>query len=745
MELDGRHELTIRAVASILRRWRKVILGSVAAMTVLAALYCVLATRRYEATSTIQVQSKNQDRLGLDSITGTPTDNDSDALAMNMEIQTQASILQSDTLALKTIEDLHLMDTKDFRPHWSPIVWALGLLSPRNAAESPQGGLENSPRKRRQALSVFSSNLKVKPVPGTRLIQITYLSSGPALAAAVVNKLTQSLIGYTFQTRFEATNQAADWLSGQLGDLRQQSEQLQRQVADLESKSGVYSLGTIDPRGRDQAYSGVLDQLQQATAALTEAEQNRILRGAILQSIKNGDAEMLSGLAGNTANGAPVNNSLAVIQNLRTEEGAAQGALQQAETKYGQAYPKVAELRSNIDGLHHSIQQEIGRLKERAQGDYENAVQNEAETRKQYDEIKAQADKLNNKSVDFAILRQEADESRKLYQELLERFKGAGVLESLKGSTITVVDPGRTPGDPKTPNTRLCMVAGIAGGLLLGCSIALVLEAMDSKVHAIGQVERISGNALLGATPFLLSNPDPTTYDGPPRLASLNDPQSPFVEAARAVRTEIVLKSAPGSSNVILVTSSVAGEGKTTIAANLAVLLAQFSKKVLLVDTDLRLGALQTILNLPSGPGLSELLDGQVQQPQIHPVKDVPNLSALQSGHPSSHPSELLGSSSFASWLGTWRKEYDYIVLDSAPLLPVTDSLTLTPLSDITLVVTRPGLIDEAQLSRSYQLVTRNSGQLVATVMNGLPPEAEGYASYFGYRSRSRKYEEAIR
>ncbi len=731
----ARKELTLRDLTVIYRRRRKVIYGVVVGLGLLAAIYCVFCTRRYEATGTIQVQSKSQDGLGLESIAGGSVEGDTDSLAANMDLQTQANILQSDTLALTTIEDLHMEGTEDFKPHWNPIGWALGLLSPSGVADSSNATLENAPQRRRRALAVFSNHLKVKPLPGTRLIEISYLSPDPKLAAAVVNKLTQSLIDYSFQTRFDVTNQAAGWLSGQLGDLRQQSEQLQKQVNDLESRSGVYSLGTVDSQGRNQTYSDVLEKLQQATTAVSQAEQNRILRGAIVHAADSGDAEMLSGLAGNSMNGAAVNNSLTVIQNLRGQEATEQATLQQAEAKYGRAYPKLEELRGNIAGLQRSIQQEIERLKGRAKSDYDDAVGAEAETRSQYNGLKAQADTLNNKSIDFAILRQEADQSRDLYQELLKKFKEAGVLEGLKGSTITVVDPGRIPGKPARPNIPLYMAIAIAGGFFIGCCLALVVEAMDNKINTIADVERISGGNLIGATPFFAKlNLAPSSYEGAPCLASLDDPRSPFIESARAIRTEILLKGKGDFPKVILVTSSVPGEGKTILSANLAVLLAQSRKEVLLIDTDLRLGALHIALNLPSGTGISELLAGQVQEPEIHPVNGVPNLVALQAGACPTDPSELLGSTSFERWLSIWREKYDYIVLDSAPLLPVTDTLILAPLTDITLLVARPGLTEKSQLTRSYQLLTRSSKHFVATIVNGLQPEEEGYSSYCGYR-----------
>jgi polysaccharide biosynthesis transport protein len=743
--LNFNDELTLGDVAVIFRRRRKAVYGTIALFGIVVAIYCLVSTRRYEATATLQVQNKSKDRLGLENMSGGAADNGTDALTSNINLQTQANILGSDTLALKTIEDLQMEDTQDFRRHWSPIAWITGLSSPLTVEDPPNASLEDSPQRRHYDLTVFSKNLSVKAVSGTRLITVSYLNPDPRLAAAVVNKLMQSLIDYSNQSQYQATNQAAGWLSSQLGELRQQSEDLQRKVADLQSKSSVYNLGTVDPQGRDQAYSGVLDQLQQATAALNQSEQNRILRGAILQAAESGNAEMLSGLAGNAANTAGVNNSLGLIQSLRAQEATQQAALKEAETKYGSAYPKLQELHNNTMALQNSIQQEVERLKERARSDYDSATHDQQETRVRYDQAKAAADGLNNQSVNFTILKQESDESRKLYQQLLERFKAAGVLESLKGSDITVVDPGRVPSKPAKPNVIRDMAVALAAGFLLGSCLALVLDLTDSKIKSIDEVERISGVNLLGVTPAFDGKQASLALRGPPLLASLDDPQSQFIEAARAIRTEIFLKSDGDESKVILVTSSIPGEGKTVLSANLAVLLAQSNKKVLLVDTDLRIGSLRALLNLPSGTGLSEILGGQLSQPDIHTISAVPNLDVLQAGNSPSNPSELLGSSHFRDRLSSWREKYDFIVLDSAPLLPVTDSLTLARLCDIILLIARPGVTEKSQFARSYQLLTRNGNQFVATVLNGLRPEEVGYSSYFGYGKGSLKYTKLAR
>jgi uncharacterized protein involved in exopolysaccharide biosynthesis len=437
-------ELTLRDLLLIYKRRRKVVYGVVAVLCILVAAYCILCTRRYDATGTIQVQKGSADAMGLDSLMSNAVEGTSDALDANIELQTQADILQSDSLALRTIQSLQMEETEDFRPHWNPTGWLLGMISPHGITDPPGATLEDSPRRRQRALKVFKKNLKVKPLSGTRLIEISYTNPDPRLAAEVVNALTKALTDYTFQTRYDATNQASKWLSDQLGDLRKDSEDLQTKVVNLQRESGVYSLGTTDSQGREQAYSGVLDRLQQETLAMTAAEQNRILKGAIAKAAETGDAEMLSGLAGNTVapNSSPVNNSLSLIQNLREQEAAQQAALQEAEAKYGPSYPKVVELQGKLSGLDHSIHDEVARIKGRAESDYSVAVQTEISAKQNYSEAKRQADTLNNRAIEFAIVRQEAEESRTLYEDLLKRLKEAGVLGGLRSSNITVVDPG---------------------------------------------------------------------------------------------------------------------------------------------------------------------------------------------------------------------------------------------------------------------------------------------------------------
>lgn len=730
-------ELTLRDLLRIYQRRRKIVLATVVSLFVLAVIYCAVCTRRYEATGIVQMQKESADAMGLDSLMSSAAGGASDALDANIDLQTQANILQSDTLAIRTIEALHMEDTYDFRPHFSFLAPVLRLLTSPRDADPPGATLENSPVRRQRALKIFAKNLEVKPVSGTRLIEIHYTDPDPKLAAVVVNTLTKGLSEYSFQTRFDATNSASKWLGDQMGDLRKTSEELQAKVVNLQRQSGVYSLGTTDAQGREQAYSGVLDRLQQSTLALTAAEQNRILKGAIAHAAETGDAEMLSGLAGNGAGGAQAaNSSLSLLQGLRQQEATEQASLQEAQAKFGPSYPKLAEMRGNIAGLEHSIQQEIVRIRERAKSDYAVASQTEESTRAQYNEAKNQADVLNNKAIDYAIAREEAEQSRSLYEDLLKRLNEAGVLEGLQSSNITVVDPGRIPAKPVKPNVPLYLLIALGGGLFLGICGALLADALDNKINTVSDLETEIGESVLGLLP------DVTETAG--RALILDDPQSPYVEALRAMRTGILLSQSDAPPKVILVTSSLASEGKSTTSINLAISLAQTDKKTLIVDADLRRGTLRRALRLHHSAGFSDLLAGRCDSPQIHTVEGVPNLYVVVAGSKTPNPSELLGSAAMRNWIERWRSEYDFVVLDSAPVLPVTDTVNLNTLVDVTILLARSGLTEKPQVARSYNLLRRGGKHFVGLVLNGLAIRDESYYGYYGYHDKTYVYKEKV-
>ncbi len=734
---------TLRDLLRVFDRRRRVIFITFLTCLSLAILACVFMTRRYQAIGTVQLQKSTSDGLNLDSLmggAGAGAGGASDALSVNIDLQTQTSILQSDSLALKVIQDLNLEKNKDFKGKFSPVGWLLGLISPGGAADPPSASLENSPRRRQRAIATFSNNLKVKTVAGTRLIEVDYSNPDPRTAAEVVNHLVQALIDYTFQTKFAATNQVSGWLEGQLGGLRKQSEDLQAKVVSLQKDTGLFGVGGTDPQGKPVIYSPILDRLTQSTAALSQAQANRILKGAIYQTVKTGDPELISQLGGTSmtgGGGSPgLTNSLGLIQSLRSQEATSEAQIGQDSVKFGSAYPRLVEERASLKRVQDALHDEINRIAARAKNDYGIAVQAEEGARRTYESDRQSAEKLNDKTIEYAILDKEAAQSQELYQDLLRRLKEAGILEGLRSSNLTVVDMARVPARPNRPNVPLFLALGVGLGVFLGGCNALLADAIDNKVQGIEEIEAAHVPAL-GLLPRIKT-------EGPALapIQLLSTPNSAFSEAIRSLRSAMLIARSGRPPQVILVTSGSPGEGKSTISVNLAASLAHFGKKVLLVEADLRRPVLRQRLKLVEKSGLSALLADRETEFSPVQLEDIPALYILTAGAVPPYPSELLGSERLKELIEQWRSEFDFIVVDCPPVLPVTDVQLIEPLADATVLVVRAGATTRVALQRAHKLLLPHAKNpavpAIGAVLNAISPNSASYYGYYGYYGRGK-------
>jgi polysaccharide biosynthesis transport protein len=759
------NDLTIQALLAILRRRHVLITRTIAICFILAALFCILTSRRYAATAEIQVQKSSADGLGLESMMSSAGGDATDALDANITLQTQANILQSDTLALKVIEDLDLEHTKDFKIRFNPIGWALGLLTPAGPKDPANVPLEQAPLRRLHMLKVFAKNLTVKPVAGTRLIDVTYLSTDPKLAAAVVNHLTQGLVDYTFQTRYDATTQAASWLSAQLDDLKKEAETLQARVVTLQKDSGVYSLGS-DSTGKELAYSATLDRLQQSTVSLTAATSNRILKGGLYEITRKGDPELISGLAGSSMAGSSpgINNSLSLIQSLRQQQATLAAQIATDNSRMGNANPKLGDERASLASIDGQIQAEVSRIGRRAENDYRSAVSDEANLQKVYEQQRAAANKLNDKAIEFMIAKQEAEDSRTLYETLNTHLKEAGVLEGLHSSNITVVDPGRVPAKPVKPNVPLYLSLSLLGGAFLGSIGALFRDATDDRIQSMEMVEAalatpilailplVNGGAARNVASYLPSRSGtkqlPAGADelaAARRLPAIDGPHTAFVESLRSLRTSILLSRSGAPPKVILITSATEDEGKSTVSMNLAAVFAQSNSRVLLVEADMRHPGLTRRFGYErvGGTGLSSMLSGVDYQniPTIEAFSELPRLRVLPAGPMPPYPAELLGSDRMHELVEGWRGMYDVVIIDSPPLLAVADSQILARESDLTILVARHGLSTRKSLERAYRKLVADE-EKVSVVLNGVSRDSVSYGEYYGYSGGSKYYTE---
>jgi polysaccharide biosynthesis transport protein len=724
----------------MLMRRRGIIYITLAGFFLLAIVALICSTRRYKSVGEIELQKDSTSSLGIQT---EAADTPSDALEVNMIIQTQAKILQSDSLALSVIEDLHLEQTQDFKQRWSPVGWVLGLLTPAGQPDPKGASLENSPHRRIRVLKKFHKELTVKPVAGTRLIDVEYLSPDPQLAAAVVNHLLQGLIEKGYQARYNATMQATSWLSSQLGDLRRKTQELQAKVVKLQQESGVFALGETDKDGKDQVYSPTLEKLQMATQAEAQAQSNRILKGAINEVVKSGNAELISGLAGNAiTSGANsgISTSLSLIQNLRLQEATLQGQLQELSAKFGPAYPKLAEIQSNLTAVQAAIHSEVGRVAGRAHNDFKIAEQTEENTRRDFYADKSEAEALNNKTIEYQMARQEADQTRSLYDDMLRRLEESGLLAGLHSTNISIVDWARASDTPAKPVILLYLVCSILAGLIFGAVAALLRDVTDPKIQDLREISRELGPMPLCVLPYQKDRPVLTagiTWIEKSPLPALDSPHSLFVESLRSLRTSLMLSRGGSAPRSVLVTSPLSGEGKSFLSWNLAILFAQQGKRVLLCDADLRHPWLHRNLETTPQIGLSTVL---VDLPDdcgasaIIPVREVPGLSLIPAGPLPPYPAELLTSQLMAQLLRVWEVQYDLVILDAPPVLCFTDAAVLSSMVDSVLLLARHQKTPLAALEKSYRMledVQATGGRKINIVVNGVKEQlADGFDSY---------------
>jgi succinoglycan biosynthesis transport protein ExoP len=742
----------------VLGRRRLVVLRTTMFFVTVSALVCVLMTRRYTAKTEIQVQKPTAESMESGGTSANASDSEPSSGSLNL--QTEATVLQSPALAMKVIQDLRLENAGAFKPHYSLHRALTEMFSPTPPKEVPGASLAASPARRDRLLTQFHEDLDVTIVPGTRVIEVAYSSSDPNLAAQIANHLVESLQDYSLQASSTQTAQQSKWTESQLSDLKAQTDALQEKLITLQKATGVVQVaGDSDGDGRGQAYSSSVDQLQKATASLSEAQTNRILKGAVYEVVKSGNPETIMGLPSNSAlagAAAGMSNDLAVISGLRTREATLNGQMNEMLAKFGPSYPKVDEIKADLASTEQSIKDEVQRMRDRARNEFAVAQQVEASAKQVYDNQRRQADSLNDRSVQYEIVRQEYEQSRDLYEKMLARLKEAGAMQGFRSPNIQVVSAALAPSEPSRPNIPAYLGGSLVGGLLAGFLMAFLVEAVDTRITDVQGLEFLMGQAPFAILPafsvkktsWRLSGHNLALPAGE-SIAALRNPHSPYVEALRVLRTGLLSTKGGPPPQVLLVTSSTEGEGKSTLSANFAVVLAQQGKRVLLIDADLRRPNLHVLFNSTCGVGLSTFLEGKLPIAALSEallrVDQVPGLDILVAGPTPPFSSELLGSSKMNQALDSWRGLYDFIILDGAPVLPVTDSVVLSSQADATFVVARYELTQQQSLDRSLRTLRAHLGshRHLGVVLNGVERATDAYYKYYGF-TNSKDYEKRL-
>lgn len=703
-ELAQQERSPIYDYIRILKKRKWIIIYQTLILTTLVAIYSFRKTPIYEASGRIAVNRQGENIFNL---TGAePVGEDYDYV---VALDTQVKVLQSDALALKVIKELGL----DKNP-----AFAGDLASGQNSEQALDvAALETD------LVDMFHSALSVNSLTRTRIIEVRFQSPDPRLAAEVVNTLAKGYIEHNFQTKYDATMQAASWLSKQLGDLQMKVESSEEKLVDYQKTAGML--------GIDEKQNIVTAKLDQLNQELTVAQADRIQKESQFRLAETGDPELMAreGMG-------------ELFAKLRSQETDLQIQLAQLSTSLGPSHPKALELKNQLQEIQSQLSFEQSRIREKMQRAYLAAVSRERMLTQALEAQKQEANRLNEASIRYNLLKREAETNRQLYEGLLQRIKEASVAAGLQSSNIRIVDLARVPTAPAKPNIPLNILVGLMLGLGSGVVLAFVIDMLDNTVQTPEQVEQF-GLASLGMIPagrgrtaapkvkLLTAKSEPATSS--PLLVHVS-PQSQVAEAYRALRTSILLASFGEPPRVILVTSALPQEGKTTISVNIALTLAQRGGKVLLVDCDLRRPTVGKSFGLPPGRGISTLLADQRAKPEIHhPLPSLPNFCVMASGPRPPHPAEMLGSPVMSELIAHWRQEYDHIVIDSPPILSVTDAVVLSRESDGVLLVARARRTTKQALRRARDLLAKVNAGVMGVVVNGVDLASPDYYYYYGY------------
>ena len=692
----------LRAYGRILSKRRWTILTTALVVTTLVAIYTFKEKPVYRATAEVEVDSETPSVQSVNSVyQEVPTD--------PTFLQTQLDVLTSGNLAWQTIEQLKLDREPAFNPPRSGQPAELAVT-----AAAQKGRL----------IGRFGSSLDVELVQGSRMIKVSFESTDPRLAAGVANALVNNYREYNFNAKYDATRQASGWMSEQLNELKGKVEQSQEALVNYERAHSIVNIS-----GKENIEDQRLADLNQG---LTAAQNDLAGKESLYQLVKANP-----GKVGLVAEDGLLQNMEEKYADLKTQYVDALG-------QYGPNFPKVVRLRNQISEIQSLIEQERARTVERISHNYQAAL---GRVRLLGDSVareKQTVGNLNQLMIQYGLLKHDFDTNQQLYDSLLSKVKDAAVSAGLRANNIHLVDAALAPSAPVRPRRGQNIAIGLIVGLVLGTTLAFLQDVMDTSIKTAEDVERSIAQPVLGVIPSvrLLGRSKPwlrhrrsplVPGDGKVEWAVLKHPTSVLAESYKALRTAVLMSSAPRPAQALLLTSTQPFEGKTSTAFNLAVGLAQIGRQTLFIDADMRQSGLKRVINMNGRPGLSSVLTGEGQIDQtLFQLPDLPRLWFLSTGPQSPDPSDLLASQAMQELLATLRGRFDHIVVDTPPVLIVTDATVLSSMVDGVILVAESGATARAALVRAHRVLEGAGANILGCVLNKLDLKYDGhYGSYY--------------
>jgi polysaccharide biosynthesis transport protein len=725
----------LRAYWRVLRKRRWTVVPVLLASFTLVLIATVKQERIYRASTLLEIGQENPNVATVQQLFQFQTVSDD-------YLETQYKILQSDTLARQVVEQLHLAAVAEFNPPRRS--WFAVAGQPGKKAE---GGLD--PAQQQAVLKRFRDNLSIDPIRRSRLVRVSFDSQDAQLAAQVVNALAAGYIQENLETHWEATQKASEWLSQQLDGLK---IKLEKSEDEMHAYAQANSLVYLES-DKGSTENIVDERLRQLQSELTQAQADRYQKESLYRLVQAGDYGALPGVFDNK-----------VMQDLTVKLADLERQKAELAPNFNPSYPRMKEIQNQIDRSEQFLTQQRAQAARHIADEYFAAIRRETLVRQAFEDQMKQAGLVAEKSVQYNILKREVDTNKQLYEGLLQRLKEAGVSAGLKASNIRIVDRAFPPTRPVRPWILLNLSLGLVLGLGSGIALAFLQEHMDNTLKTPDDIEQFLRLPALGMIPSSRSllngknghhRPVPQTamavgtngkdaavVKGPEarwiRVDAKALERSVLAEAFRSLRTSVLLSTAARPPRSLAVVSAQPSEGKTTVCSNLAIALAQLGKRVLVVDGDMRRPSLHDVFSVPASSGLVNYLTGTDGWLGLVRPGGPAGLDCLVCGPIPPNPSELLSSGRMQALVDEAMTAYDFVLLDSPPLLNVADGRILITLAEGTILVVRGGTTPRDLVHRACAHTCGVGGRLIGVVLNDLDLRRDGYYSYDYYESGER-------
>jgi len=695
-------QLDLLYLLGVIRRRKYLIAGIAFLVTSFTALFVTQITPLYMAEALLVLEENQQNVLNVDAVTqGLRTDYYTN--------ETEAAVIGSRELAIKTVERLGLVDDPAFNPLLAPqvpglrdrvLAWFMGgdaTEADWTAGMSPE---DVQAYTLELTTDYYLSGLSVSPSLSSRIIAVQYSSEDPAVAARFANTAAEIYILDQLETRGAATVRATDWLSERVDQLRRRVIDSERRFEEFRRASGIVEVG------RTNVYQ---NQLADLSSELIVARTKRAEAEAQYAQVQKLKAE-----SGNIESSAAVMDA-PLIQKLREQEAQLLRRISEDKTRLREGHPRMVLAANELKDLRQKISTEVDKIALNLGNELEISRVREANLQAEISSLQKKIEEQAEAEVTLNSLASEIKANQELYETVLNRFQETEVQDQdLIQANARVISRAVEPSSPYYPKKKLMVMAALFASLAGGIALAFVLEYLDSGFRTVEQLENLTGQPVLGIFPQIEANQTP-------HKVVVDQPNSVFGEAVRRIRTALALSSVQGAPKTLLVTSSVPEEGKTSASTALAVSAARSGQKCILVDCDFRHPSVHAVLGLKNTKGLSSYLAGQDELGEVIEADLRSGLRVIPAGPSVPHPTDLLGSQEMRNLLRRLEGVFDFIILDAPPLLAVSDALVLVRSVDKTIFMVRWAKTDRSTVNAGLkQLVEAgaNIGGLILSLVD---------------------------